>query len=462
MKFSVTSSLVLATGLLSHLAHAISPIQIKGAKFFTGEGKQFYIKGIAYQLTNDDPLADGEQCTLDVNLMKTLGTNAIRVYHVDPAANHDVCMTALANAGIYVFLDVDTFSTYILGATPTWTESQFNSYSAVIDTFQKYDNVAGFYVGNEDMNSGPESIAAPYVKAAARDLKAYIAKKGYRKIPIGYSASDIPALRPNLQNYLACGSDPANALDFFSLNAYEWCGDQTFQSSGYVNLQAMAQDYSIPIFFSEVGCNAVKPRTFGDQAAILGPDMADTWSGAMIYEWIQETNDYGLISYGPPAPTGGSNVVDGYTRRGTPTPVQPDFNNLNAVWKTLSPTGVSMSAYTPSLSAPACPSYTAGSWLISGDVPLPTLGQVFINQAGDRPVTTTGYSSTYASLPSSVSGSGSGSGLTKQGSSGTASGATATPTGGASGRSAMAASGSLTMALSGLLGIFVFGAAVLL
>ncbi|KAF1825609.1 glycoside hydrolase family 72 protein [Dissoconium aciculare CBS 342.82] len=466
MKFSIASSLLVATNFLSHFAHAIPTIQAKGAKFFTSDGKQFYIKGIAYQLTNDDPLADGDQCQLDVNLMKTLGTNAIRVYHVDPAANHDVCMNALADAGIYVFLDVDTFDTYIIGKSPSWTESQFNSYSAVIDTFHKYDNVAGFFVGNEIMNSGPESIAAPYVKAAARDLKAYSAKKGYRKIPIGYSASDIPDLRPNLQNYLACGSDPANAVDFFSLNAYEWCGEQTFKSSGYVNLQAMAQGYNIPIFFSEVGCNTVKPRTFGDQSAILGPDMYDTWSGTMIYEWIEETNDYGLISYGPPAPTGGTNVVDGYTRRGTPTPVQPDFNNLKSQWQTLSPTGVALSAYTPSLSPPACPSFTAGSWLVSGDVPLPTLGQVFLNQAGERPITTSGTGSTATTSPKS--GTGSSSGLTTSKTSGSmgttgAAAATTTPsTGGASSRSSVIIPGSFTAALGGLVGAFVFGAAVLL
>ena len=32
------------------------------------------------------------------------------------------------------------------------------------------------------------SAAAPYVKAAARDVKAYRDSKKYRKIPIGYSA----------------------------------------------------------------------------------------------------------------------------------------------------------------------------------------------------------------------------------------------------------------------------------
>jgi hypothetical protein len=45
--------------------------------------------------------------------MKTLGANAIRVYHVDPTADHTGCMSAFANVGIYLFVDLDTFTTAI-------------------------------------------------------------------------------------------------------------------------------------------------------------------------------------------------------------------------------------------------------------------------------------------------------------------------------------------------------------
>lgn len=38
------------------------------------------------------------------------------------------------------------------------------------------------------------SGAAPYVKAAVRDVKAYRDSKNYRKIPIGYSAGQIHGL----------------------------------------------------------------------------------------------------------------------------------------------------------------------------------------------------------------------------------------------------------------------------
>lgn len=176
--------------------------------------------GIAYQLTPDDPLVDGNQCQLDASLMKTLGTNAIRVYHVDASADHDACMSAFSDAGIYVFVDLDTFDTYIYPepGKPQWNETQFDRFAEVMDAFHDYDNIAGFFVGNEMLNVGADSIAAPYVKAAARDMKAYRDSKGYRNIPVGYSATDSAQLRPNLQNYLACGSDASESLDFFSLN----------------------------------------------------------------------------------------------------------------------------------------------------------------------------------------------------------------------------------------------------
>lgn len=160
-----------------------------------------------------------------------------------------------------------------------------------------------------------DSAAAPYLLSAAVDLKAYRDAKGYRQIPIGYSATDTAVLRPMLQDYLVCRPNTTERLDFYALNSYEWCGSTpTFNTSGYVNLQADAENYPIPIFFSEDGCNTVPPRTFDDQAAIFGPDMVNTWSGAIIYEWIQETNAYGLVTYGTPVANTvneGSVIVDG-------------------------------------------------------------------------------------------------------------------------------------------------------
>lgn len=50
--------------------------------------------------------------------MSELGANAIRVYHVDPLADHSGCMKAFADAGIYLFVDLDTFHTQIEQVSP--------------------------------------------------------------------------------------------------------------------------------------------------------------------------------------------------------------------------------------------------------------------------------------------------------------------------------------------------------
>lgn len=111
-----------------------------------------------------------------------------------------------------------------LQETPYWNETQLAAFSAVMDEFVTYDNTIGFFVGNEVIAMANQSQAAPYIKAAARDLKAYRDSKNYRKIPVGYSAADIAELRPMLQDYLTCGGNASDNIDFFSLNSYEWCG----------------------------------------------------------------------------------------------------------------------------------------------------------------------------------------------------------------------------------------------
>ena len=65
-----------------------------------------------------------------------------------------------------------------------------------------------------------------------------------------------------------------------------------------------------------------------------------------------------------------------FTRAGVPTPVQPDFANLQAQWATLKPTGVEQKAYaaTAKTTAPICPKSTAGAWSIDPSAALPTKG----------------------------------------------------------------------------------------
>ena len=62
-------------------------------------------------------------------------------------------MATFASKGIYIWLDLDTFNTTIQQATPAWTDAQFWDFTKVMDSFHQYDNLAGFWIGNEVITS---------------------------------------------------------------------------------------------------------------------------------------------------------------------------------------------------------------------------------------------------------------------------------------------------------------------
>lgn len=118
----------------------------------------------------------------------------------------------LADAGIYVLLDLANSSYAINRADPAWNLNLFQHYQSVVDEFANYDNILGFIVGNEVANSANTSSADAFVKAAVRDVKSYIKSKNYRAIPVGYGADDDADIRYEVANYFDCG-DADSAID---------------------------------------------------------------------------------------------------------------------------------------------------------------------------------------------------------------------------------------------------------
>ncbi|CAG8488105.1 7840_t:CDS:2 [Cetraspora pellucida] len=292
------------TDFFDEFVVAINPIIIKGNKFFDSITKQqFFIKGVAYQprglgVEYSDPLAQSETCKRDVKLMKELGFNVIRVYEVDNDKDHDSCMNYMAEAGIYLILDLATIKSNINRDNPQWSLSLFQSYTATVDAFSKYSNTLAFFAGNEVTNNKSNTEASPFVKAAIRDVKEYIKvntkKSNGRVIPVGYSSNDDQAVRIPLKEYFNCGNKSEQA-DFYGVNLYEWCGDSTFETSGYADRTNEFTNYNIPVILSEYGCNIVTPRKFTEVSTIYGSQMTSVWSGGIVYEWSQEINSYGLV-----------------------------------------------------------------------------------------------------------------------------------------------------------------------
>lgn len=208
-----------------------------------------------------------------------------------------------------MFLDVNSPlpGESINSASPgtSYYAAYLNRTFAVVEAFKNYPNTAGFLAGNEVISTASNgAVDPPYIRAVVRDIKNYISKHATRAIPVGYSAADVRDVLFSTWAYLQC-SDPtdgtsndASRVDFFSLNSYSWCGNSSFTESTYNQLVAGFSNSSVPIFFSEYGCNQPSPRVFTEVPEIYSSDMSGVFSGGIVYEYAQGVNNYGIVTIG--------------------------------------------------------------------------------------------------------------------------------------------------------------------
>lgn len=159
-------------------------------------------------------------------------------------------MNALAENNIYLILDVTTplYSLNQDDPSESYNSVFLQSVFATIDVFAGYSNTMAFLSGNEVINEASNTDAAPYVKATTRDMKQYIGDRGYREIPVGYSAADVASDQQILAEYLNCGTENERT-DFYSINDYSWCDPSSFTTSGWDTLVANYTGYGIPLLY---------------------------------------------------------------------------------------------------------------------------------------------------------------------------------------------------------------------
>ena len=337
-----------------------------------------------------DPLSNGTSCLRDAAIMQQLGINTIRVYNVDPTLNHDLCASIFNAVGIYMFIDVNSplpLQSLDPGNLVTsYSSTYLNHIFGVLEAFGPYPNTLAFVSANEVMNTvGTGQTAPPYIRAVTRDLKNYISKHLTRSIPVGYSAADVSEILTDSWTYLSCdingqSSDPSRT-DFFGLNSYSWCGPTSptanYEASSYGTVITTFGNTSIPVFFSEYGCNKVEPRVF-DEVPVLYGNMTSVMSGGLVYEYYQEENNYGLVW-----------IYDNGTvqLRGDYNALQKQYNTLDvkalqsmdsALESVKSPKCssdlISSSGFNTSFTLPAVPS--GGQTLIDNGIPNPNKGKL--------------------------------------------------------------------------------------
>ncbi|CAE6420719.1 unnamed protein product [Rhizoctonia solani] len=307
MKFLSACALV----ALAHSALALPKITRVGRYLYNPDGSRFYIKGIAYQeqgniaQSNDpnafpepdnfvDPLAQPDACKRDVPYLQQLTVNTIRVYSVNASLNHDDCMAALDAAGIYTIIDLSLPVNGSLDrSSPAWTTNLLDLYIGTIDIFSKYNNVLAYNIGNEVVTETNNTVAAPFIKAAARDTKAYLKSKGSSAL-VGYASTDGSGWRDPLANYLACDQE-SDSLDIYGLNNYRWCGAGSFEGS-YSSVQQSFENYPVATYFSEFGCVSQPPRLWTEATALFSSQMTPVWSGGLAFSYFPAVGGYGMVT----------------------------------------------------------------------------------------------------------------------------------------------------------------------
>lgn len=206
---------------------------------------------------------------------------------------------------MYMMIDVNSplVGESLDGSAPwtTYTSTYLNRTFAIVEAFRHYPNTLLFFSGNEVISDAASGKIDPaYVRAVTRDIKGYIAKHSDRSIPVGYSAADVRSVLFDSWNFFQCSDsgevNDTSRADIFALNSYSWCGDSSFTTSGYNTLVSGFTGTSIPVFFSEYGCNVPAPRIFTEVGTLYSDQMMPVFSGGVVYEYANEVSDFGLVN----------------------------------------------------------------------------------------------------------------------------------------------------------------------
>ncbi len=306
---------------------ASNPIVLKGKRFFDSlSGSYFAIKGIAYYpRPNDGDLVESNSVDFftdeymdlwmaDIEYMKQLGVNTIRIYAVDPSKNHDAFMCELKNAGIYVIIgllaDCEGCGIGPDEAPSCYPDSLKERGQFIINELSKYSNTLAFDAGNEVTlyaRDGRIELNAACQKKFIRDMRSYINTCSNvtstilpRKVPIGMANWDFERDLQTL--YFNCESaDPLEKPEWYGINVYQHCDPAAVTAddlTGWIQLRDDFIRYNlpVPVVVSEFGCRERFPtigefeaqRNWLQIGALYSAAYQEVFAGGVVFEYSAE------------------------------------------------------------------------------------------------------------------------------------------------------------------------------
>ncbi|KAF2106383.1 Glucanosyltransferase-domain-containing protein [Lophiotrema nucula] len=361
--------------LLLRLAHAdVDPVITKGSKFFyKTNGTEFIVRGVQFQVwdsgsgvndQNIDMLADTSVCEGHVGLLLALNINVLRIIYVDATKDHSGCMEVFADAGIYVLpelVDPQQLDAMQLGS---WDRVLFTSMTDVVNSLVGFNNLLGFSIGVTSLRF-TANAAAPYWKAAVRDLKEALKEQQRRAVPIGLSTRLYPAgdnrTNVNELDFFTCDD---NHVDFLGLHLNALDTKNCTPSASIADAAQLFSNATVPIFIDEYGCQfptkGTDNRKFDQVETIYSQELSGILAGGVLAEFFRHNIsdgsqvDYGLVT----------------ADRTTPK-LSPGYDAFSSAMAAIKPKPTNSVAYNPTATArPSCPTQAAGSaWLASSVLP---------------------------------------------------------------------------------------------
>jgi 1,3-beta-glucanosyltransferase GAS5 len=322
-----------------------TPVILQGKRFFKSDtGDYFPVKGIAYYpRPNDGLLSHGSHSVdffteefrhlweADIEHLKDLGVNTIRIYAVNPSVNHDGFMCALQAANIFVIVgllaDCEGCSIGKEEGPACYPSGLKNRGEWVINEFSKYANTLAFDAGNEvtlyAAEWGNVAMNAGCQKKFLRDMRQYVETcSGVlntilpRKVPIGMVNWDYERDIQSL--YFNCRTNTSDALEtpeWYGLNSYQHC-DPNDMLVGWYQLKQDFEGYDleVPIVIAEYGCRERGfPTIDGFEAqrdwlqvdALYSSEYAEVFAGGVAFEYSAEKIIVDSSSQGNPWPYNG-------------------------------------------------------------------------------------------------------------------------------------------------------------
>jgi hypothetical protein len=127
-------------------------------------------------------------------------------------------------------------------------------------------------------------------------------------------------------------------------------------------------DLTIPAYFSEYGCNSVRPRTWSEVPTLFSlPASTNVWSGGVAFSYFPNSQNYGIITLS--------------ANNQTVTTSQ-EFTNLAAQLRNVTAATTPARSAVSNAAAPACPSGVTG-FSASTNLP-PTPDESVCNCLEDR------------------------------------------------------------------------------